>query len=100
MFTVFMNREMTIGFKSLDNITILNTEHKTQCRGRVHRNNLMKRSDLQGKPLPKYVGRRSETLSGGLADQVIVVGNICSNRRYSKKMMLSVLRKLLLKGIG
>ena len=48
----------------------------------------------------KYVGRRSEALSGGLADQVIVVGNICSNHRYSKKMMLSVLRKLLLKGIG
>ena len=37
--------------ESLDNITILNMEHKTQCRGRVHRNNLMKQSDLQGKPL-------------------------------------------------
>lgn len=47
----------------------------------------------------KYAGGRSETLTAGLADRVSVVGIFCSNHRYPKKM-LSVLSKLLLKGIG
>lgn len=38
--------------------------------------------------------------SVGWADLVIMVSNICSSHRYSKKTMLNILSKLLLEGIG
>lgn len=45
MSKVFMNGEMTIGLKSLDNISTLNTEHEAQSVGSVHRNDLACRAN-------------------------------------------------------